>query len=118
MKNSYLLKNLARTIAQNGGVSKAQSERLTKILTPKELRELMEIMVLEDEKVTMRVTSADELSKSNKSELATLFSGKKIETVINNKIGAGLKVQAYDMIYDLSVKSKIEKLAEEIEEEL
>ncbi|MBP9815473.1 MAG: F0F1 ATP synthase subunit delta [Candidatus Levybacteria bacterium] len=118
MKNTYLLKNLAKTIVQNRGISKTQSVRLTKILTPKELRQLMEIMALEDEKITMKVTSADGLSKTNKSELTSLFYGKKIETIIDNKIGAGLKVQAYDMIYDLSVKSKIEKLAEEIEEEL
>lgn len=116
--NTFFLKNLAEHIVDGEGISKTQAQKIVKLLSSGDLRKLMQLVRLEEEKMTAHVVSADELSSKNKEVLKSLFKGKKIVATVDKKIGAGIKAQVYDMIYDLSIKSKVDHMARTLEEEL
>lgn len=116
--NTFFLKTLAQHIVENGEIDKLEAKKIVSLLSPKDLRELTEILALEEEKATAYITTADELTKSESETLQTLFKGKKLINNVDKKIGAGIRAEVYDMIYDLSIKSKVESFAHALEEEL
>lgn len=116
--NTYLLKNLAKEIAVTRGLKKSESLELISLLRPKELRLLTEMLILEDEKLTAHITTSDELSRKDNDVIQKILPNKRVVASVDKKIGAGLKLQVYDMIYDLTVKSSIERIAKGLEEEL
>lgn len=116
--NAYILKNLAKHIASQGGLKQSEAKKLKELLSPADLRKLSQTLLLEQEKVTAYITTADELSKKGMDEIMAAFPNKRIVANVDKKIGAGLRAQVYDMIYDLSVKSNITRITKELEEEL
>lgn len=116
--NTYILKNLAKHIASQGGLKRSEAKKLLELLSPADLRKLNQMLLLEQEKVTAYVTTADELSVKGMEEVKAAFPNKRIVASVNKKIGAGLHAQVYDMIYDLTVKSNITRITKKLEEEL
>lgn len=116
--NTFFLKSLAQHIVENGEIDKTEAKKIVSLLSPKDLRSLSEIVSLEEEKATAYVTTADELTKSENETLQAMFKGKKIINKVDKKIGAGIRAEVYDMIYDLSIKSKVQSFAHTLEEEL
>lgn len=110
------IKILATIVTQKGSIKKSEFMRLKKLMSSQELKLLMKYLQEGVAKNTVYVTIADELSKKNKDELTKIFEGKKIISRVDKSIGAGVKVQHYDMIYDLSITSNMKRLVKATQE--
>lgn len=116
--NTHKAKEMAQLVITNGKISQSDAAKIIKLLKPRDLAKFMKILKRELEKETIHITSAIEVDAKTVHELQAVFKSKIAIQHVDEKIGAGLSVQAYDMIYDLSVKSEIERLAQRAEEEL
>lgn len=116
--DDYKARLVARQIAITGEISSTNAQKIIKILKNKDLVKFSRILNQELEKQTVHVVSADEIDRETLTKLKSLFPNKQIQNTVDGKIGAGIQVQVYDMIYDLSVKSEIKRLAELAQEEI
>lgn len=116
--NTYKLKHMARTLVLQGKISKTSAKKIQNLLPAHDLALLSSYIRTEQDKQTVRVTTADTLDQQTTKTISNIFQGKKVVTTIDKKIGAGVKAQVYDMIYDLTVKSKISNLIDKLGEEI
>ncbi len=112
------LRKLAASISENNSVSDKNSQKILENLNLSELKELAAFLRNEEEKNTLEVVSSDNLSQESKKELLKHFSGMRIKENLDKNLGAGIKIKAYDMIYDLTLKGSIDSIVEKIEDSL
>lgn len=116
--NNFKLRSLAQEIVRKGKIGQANAKKIQTLLSSTELAKLTEYLQVENEKRTIKITVADSLSKKTTESISSMFGGKRVLTTIDKAIGAGVKAQVYDMIYDLSIKTKITNVVERLGEEL
>jgi hypothetical protein len=114
---NYLINNLASTLSK-GKINKKEGGKILSLLDPSDLRKLLYRMRLEDEKNTVDVILSDDPNHEVKKSLLTNFPGANLRININKNIGAGVMIKHYDMIYDLTVKAKLENLVRNLEDNL
>lgn len=105
-------KEFAKIVVKSDKISETDALKIIKLLKKRDLSKLSRILKKELEKETVTVTSADTLDHETDSKLKLLFKDKILVKTVDPKIGAGIRAQVYDMIYDLSIKSEIKKLAQ------
>lgn len=113
-----LLHELGKAIVEKGTISEVHAKKILSLLGKNDLKKLMDYIRTEELKKTAFVTIADETNKKTLFALQEVFPKTKLVVAEDKKIGAGVKVQIYDMIYDLTVKSKMKRIVDELEEEL
>ncbi|MFI5265449.1 MAG: F0F1 ATP synthase subunit delta [Candidatus Levyibacteriota bacterium] len=116
--NNFKLRNLAREIVGKGKITHSSAKKIQSLLSSSELSKLTEYLKVEMDKKTVKITVADVLSNKATESISNMFGGKRVLTTVDKVIGAGVKAQVYDMIYDLTIKSKINHLVAKLEEEL
>ncbi len=116
MKNTQL-KEFAKHIIDNG-VSKTEAKKIMSLLTIQDLKVFERFLRQEQEKQTVYITVSEELDQKTNSELTNLFKNKRIVKNVDSKIGGGINARVYDMIYDLSIKKSIERVAALAQEEI
>lgn len=114
---NYIYKKLAESIA-NEKVSKKDALKILSLLSISELRTLLRELKLAEEKNILEATLADELDPALKKKLVDKFPDSKLTINVDRKIGAGIKVRKFDMIYDFTVKSKLENIVNKLGEEI
>src|SRR3989344_4993652 len=114
---NYIYKNLAGSVA-NRKILRRDALKILSLLSISELRTLLRELRLADEKNTLDATLSDEPSPALKKKLADKFPDSKLTINVDKKIGAGIKVRKFDMIYDFTVKSKLENIVGKLEEEI
>lgn len=112
------LRKLAASISENDTISGKNSQKILENLTLNELKKLTVYLKNEEEKNTLEVIASDSLSKELKIELLKRFRGMRIKETLDKNLGAGIKIKAYDMIYDLTLKGSIDNIVEKIEDSL
>lgn len=113
-----LLNDFAKNIVENGKISSLQAKKIFSLLSKSDLKILLEYVRIESFKRTAYVTVAQKIDKNTQTQIQALFPETKLIVSADGKIGAGVRIQVYDMIYDLTTKSEIKRVVEEIEEEL
>jgi len=116
MKNTQL-KAFAKQVVLNG-ITKEESKKIISLLGIADLKTFEKMLQSELEKQTVYITSSDELDHATSVRLNDLFKNKRIVRNVDSKIGGGINARVYDMIYDLSVKSSIERIAKLTQEEI
>lgn len=116
--NDFKLRSLAQEIVKRGKIRGTHAKKIQNLLSSAELTKLTEYLRVETEKRTVRITVADSLSKKTTESISSVFGGKRVLTTVDRAIGAGVKAQVYDMIYDLTIKSKINNFVKRLEEEI
>lgn len=116
--NDQKAKIIAKQLTSTGAIPADEAMKIIKLLKPRDLVKFSRILRKEMDKQTVHVTSADALDHETDTKLKSIFSGKIIIKTVDTKIGAGIRAQVYDMIYDLSTKSEIKRLAIAAQEEI
>lgn len=116
MKNTQL-KEFAKHVVLKG-VTKDESKKVLSLLSVADLKTFKRMLQSELEKHTVYITSSDELDRDTSTQLNEVFKNKRIVRHVDSKIGGGINARVYDMIYDLSVKSSIERIAKQAQEEI
>lgn len=114
---NYIFKNFAANVSRSG-IKRKDISRILSLLSLSEIRILLRELKLENEKNSLEATFSDNPSPRTKNELSKKFPDSNISVSVDKSIGAGLKVRKFDMIYDLTVKSKIKNVINTLEEEL
>ncbi len=112
------LKKVAAKIAEDNTLSEKDAQKIINNLSLKELKVLASLLKTEDEKNTIEIVSSDELSKETKKVLLQKFNNMRIKEKVDKNLGAGIKIKAYDMIYDLTLKGSIGQIVENVEDSL
>lgn len=116
MKNTHL-KEFAKHIVENG-ISATEAKKILSLLSIQDLKIFERFLRQELEKQTVYITVSEELDQKTNSELTHLFKNKRIVKNVDSKIGGGINARVYDMIYDLSIKNSIERVATLAQEEI
>lgn len=116
--NDYRLNEFAGNICMENSISYENAKKIMAGLSEKELKKLLEKLKKNRDKITVTVISADTLAGIQKKTIVENFEGAQVHFETDSAIGAGIKIKTYDMIYDLTVKGRVEKLTHEIESEL
>lgn len=106
------VKKLAAASYKNGILNQGLVERIIKLLKPKEIKQYIKTLKNIENKNTVLVTFADkEVMKEIPvmTVINKLFKGR-IKINEDKALIAGIKIVDYDMVYDLSLKEKIEKM--------
>lgn len=111
-------KIIARQLILTGSITQVDANKIIQVLKVRDLSKFSKILKNELAKLTVHITSADTIDHETDTKLKLLFSDKIIVKTVDSKIGAGIRAQVYDMIYDLSTKSEIKRLALAAQEEL
>lgn len=112
------LKKIAKTIAEENTISSKNASFIMKELSLKDLKNLLSFLKHEALKNNIETISSDKLPVSIKDMLSKKFTGKHITETVDATLGAGMKVKAYDMIYDLTVMGHLKQIALKIEDSL
>ncbi len=115
--NKARLKEFAKHVTQNG-IKKEEAKETIRLLSTKDLQVFMRFLSLELEKKTVHITTSEETDHETDKQLKNVFENINIIKTVDPKIGGGINARVYDMIYDLSVKSSIERLAQAAQEEI
>lgn len=115
--NTPILRDFARQVATDG-ITKENAKKVISLLSIRDLQIFKRLLSQELEKKTVYITVSEELDNYTDKKLEDLFKNKRIVRNVDSKIGGGINARVYDMIYDLSVKSSIEKIVAEAQEEL
>ena len=114
---NYLIKNFAENVVKEK-IGKKEAVKILSLLDMESLRKLLYALLLEQEKNSVEVTLADEPDTKLKKSIHAKFPNANIGINSDKNIGAGIKLKHYDMIYDLTVRSKLENLIKNLEEDL
>lgn len=115
--DTITLRKFAKQVVTEG-ITHENAKKVMKLLSIQELQKFKRLLSQELEKQTVYVTTSDEMDKDSNKKLEELFKNKRIVRNIDSKIGGGINAQVYDMIYDLSIKSSIERIAAHAQEEI
>ena len=116
--NDIKLRQLAQYLVSSSKIKKVDTRLILSKLSPRDLRILFSYLNDEIQKDTLELTVSDKPSSILLRELQDRFQVQNINVFEDPTIGGGMKVKKYDMIYDLSVKSQIEHIVSNIENDL
>ncbi len=110
------IKNLASSSFTKGNLDEKKVSRITKALNRSDLRKYINALKLIAQKSTVKVWTSTNLDKKTQESLKSLFKGKKIQTLKDEDLLAGIKIQDFDNIYDLNIKNTLNTMVSHIRE--
>lgn len=112
--NSNKLKQLALAVANEEKVSKEVEKFILSELNKQELKEFVRFYKSAIQKKRVYVTSSCKLSSPTIGEIKELYKDKEIIEHIDEKLGAGVKIQQDDIIVDYTFRKYINDTIEKL----
>lgn len=107
--NNDDIKRLAKITTKNGVVNEKVKDFVLNRMPKKDLIIYLNYLNNETRANQIYVTIADTPDKSLVDLFADIFKDKKVSIIVENKLGAGIKVEYNDTIINANVKSMIEQ---------
>ncbi len=111
------LREFAKQVVSNG-ITKEKAKKVISLLSIRDLQIFKKLLAQELEKQTVHITTSEDLNRDTNKKLEDIFKNKRIIRNVDSKIGGGINARVYDMIYDLSVRSSIERVVAKAQEEI
>lgn len=116
--NNSIIYQFAEEICRKNSISEENVKKIFASLDKKELKLLARALKTKFSRKVLSITSAEELTQKEKNDLQSKFLNMHIKYLQDKNMGAGIKLQAFDMLYDLSLKGRINGLANKLEGEI
>lgn len=112
------LKKAANNIGEENSISSQNAEYIIDKLSLKDLKQFLSLLKNAELKNKVVAMSSEKLTDTIRTMLSNKFQKKHIRETVDSSMGAGIKVKAYDMIYDLTVLGRLKQIALKIEDSL
>lgn len=114
MHNNQKLKKLARIAAASKTVPADIEEFVLTCLNKMELKTFLNFYKNALAKERVYITSSQKVSDESMSQLKKMYADKEIVTVIDEELGAGIKLQHDDLVVDFTFKKYINDTIEKL----
>ncbi|MDO8269953.1 MAG: hypothetical protein Q7T54_04775 [Candidatus Levybacteria bacterium] len=114
MHNNQKLKKLALISAEATSIPKDIENFVLKCLNKQDLKAFLHYYKLELDKKRVYVSSTNVISGENLGLIKKMYAGKDIITIIDENLGAGLKLKHDDLVVDFTFKKYINDTVEKL----
>jgi len=107
IKKELIKKLVESSLRKDGAIDKKTAEFVIKNFRKRELKEFQRQLTIKIMEQTVTVSYEGVLSTSSKKEIESIFKGKRVNFIREEKMGGGLRIRANDIIINYNIADLI-----------